>query len=210
MILEDLSVKIEQQTSKLASLRAERTALEARRRQLWVAEDLDGQDNAAALDTVAARLEENAMGLERAELVLAELLTRRDSITEEIASVHHKTNCAELEALNKETIGLDKAFHKVAAPFFQAMAALAIHERRKRRLAYEVQRFCDKHPGASGVGPVPSAHQISFAASGEMVNWSEWHNLTLDISVGNSSYGFRTLGIADYEILGKLASHYRG
>jgi hypothetical protein len=210
MILETLGEKLDAQNAKLASLRAERAKLQAQRTALWIAQDIDGANNDAALVKLASAMAENETATERAELVLGELLERRSSIELEIAAVHHKSALVQLEALNSQTAKLDREFSKHAAPFFAAWHALATHERAKRATAAAIGRYCDSHPDAPGVGAVASAHRLTVQAAGEVMNFDRLNNLALSLTVSNSTMGIVS-GASEHSaaVLGLLAEHYK-
>lgn len=109
LILETFGTRIDQQIERIAKLEAELVDLAKRRRDLWIAADLDGQDVAAQLDMVAARVAETDDLLDRARLGLAELYRRRDAATDEIEMVRHRENCKAMQAANELTPKLERA-----------------------------------------------------------------------------------------------------
>jgi hypothetical protein len=140
MILESLGNRIDLQIERVEKLTLDLSALDKRRRALWIAQDLDGLDVANDLDVVEARIAETGDLLDRAELGLDELHRRRAAAMTEIELVRHRQNCADLATLNEQTDRLAKQYVKAAAAFFRSLSALQSHTYKQRRLAIEINR----------------------------------------------------------------------
>ena len=213
LILETFGNRIDQQIDRIAKLEAELVDLAKRRRALWIAVDLDGQDVATDLDTVAARVAETEDLLDRARLGLAELYRRRDAATGEIALVRHRENCRAMEAANALTPKLERAYRKAASAYFDALAAMLGNVATQKRLASEIDRFAYGRPDCETVSPelpnvrvaVQSDRAIDFYTDAASIG----DNLSLAVSLSVSRFGYPLPSDRNVQALERVASWHK-
>lgn len=212
LILETFGNRIDQQNDRISRLEAELVDLAKRRRDLWIAADIDGADVATELDTVAARVAETEDLLDRARLGLAELYRRRDVATGEIEMVRHRENCRAMESANALTPKLERAYRKAASSYFDALASMLGNMATQKRLAAEIDRFaygrdCETvSPVLPGVRvAVQSDRAIDFYTDAASIG----DNLSVSVALSVSRFGYPLPDDRNVQALERVASWHK-
>jgi len=212
LILETFGTRIDQQIDRISRLESELTDLAKRRRALWIFADIDGQDVATDLDTVAARVAETEDLLDRARLGLAALYRRLDAATDEIALVRHRENCRAMEAANALTPKLERAYRKAASAYFDALAAMLGNVATQKRLASEIDRFaygrdCETvSPELPNVRvAVQSDRALDYFTDGTAFD----DNLSVSLSLSLSRFGYPLPDDRNVQALERVASWHK-
>ena len=132
----------------------ELAALDRERRQLWIAQDVDGVnvDNAlASNEKKRTALNEK---IQRIDAVFSELEQRRRLAQEELDRKAFLAAQDEMLDANQDVEQLDAEFRAATAAFLEAAARSARSNARKRQLSAIQQAYSDAHEGETVVQPV--------------------------------------------------------
>lgn len=212
LILETFGTRIDQQIDRISRLESELVDLAKRRRDLWIAADLDGADVATDLDTVAARVAETEDLLDRARLGLAELYRRRDAATDEIEMVRHRENCKAMQAANELTPKLERAYRKAASSYFDALAAMLGNVAQQKRLAAEIDRFAYGRD-CETVSPIMPNVRVAVESDRAIDFYTDVtafdDNLSVSVALSVSRFGYPLPDDRNVQALERVASWHK-
>ena len=119
---------------ELERLNKELAALDKERRQLWIAQDVDGANVDNALATNEKKRAALAEKISRVDLVFSELDQRRRLAQDELDRKAYLSACEEMKEANTDTEQLTAEFRAAAAVFLEAAARSARSNQRKVEL----------------------------------------------------------------------------
>lgn len=209
LALQNFGERIDLQLERIERLESELSALATEQRRLWIAADVDAQDVTNELDTVSARLAENEDLLERAQLGLAELYRRRDAASDEIALVHHRQNCAEMERLNELGPKLERAYRKAAATYFDSLAALLGNVAAQRTLSQQIDAVAYDRPGVPSVAPVLPGVRVAVECEALLDSYETFDGVHVAISISGSRFGGTVATARDAILIERLARWHK-